>query len=95
MILVPRQLQRAGMTGRVPYYGGRLTPAHIHALQHPNEPVPPSLALPPMGRTATTPREPKVVRQLRKMRDKGVITDEEFTTISARVQARMQPRMQP
>ena len=23
MILVPRQLQRAGMTGNVPYYGGR------------------------------------------------------------------------
>jgi hypothetical protein len=39
-----------------------------------------------MGRSATTPRSPKVVRQLRKMRDEGVITDEEFATISARVQ---------
>ena len=27
MLLVPRQLQRSGMTGQVPYYGGRLTPA--------------------------------------------------------------------
>ena len=27
MLLVPRQLRRAGMTGNVPYYGGRLTPA--------------------------------------------------------------------
>ena len=85
MILVPRQLERAGMTGSVPYYGGRLTPAHIYALQHPNQPVPASMGLPAMGRTATTPKESKVVRQLRKMRDKGVITDEEFQTISARM----------
>ncbi len=85
MILVPRQLQRAGMTGRVPYYGGRLTPAHIYSLQHPNEPLPPSLAQPPMTRSAVAPKEPKEVRQLRKLRDKGLITDEEFTTISARV----------
>ncbi|MDH2415234.1 SHOCT domain-containing protein [Nocardioides sp. CER19] len=87
MILVPRQLQRAGMTGSVPYYGGRLTPAQVHALEHPNEPLPPSLRLPPVSRSATTPKDPKVVRQLRKMRDKGVITEEEFTTISARVRA--------
>ena len=85
MILVPRQLQRSGMTGRVPYYGGRLTPAHIYSLQHPNEPVPSSLQHPSLGRSATTPTDPKVVRQLRKLRDKGVITNEEFMTISARV----------
>ncbi|GAB7007011.1 hypothetical protein JCM18899A_44840 [Nocardioides sp. AN3] len=85
MILVPRQLQRAGMTGQVPYYGGRLTPAHIYSLEHPNEPLPPSLALPTMSRTPAPPKEPKIVRQLRKMRDKGVITDEEFAAISARV----------
>ena len=29
MLLVPKQLQRAGMTGNVPYYGGRFTPAPI------------------------------------------------------------------
>ena len=27
MLLVPRQLRRAGLTGDVPYYGGRFTPA--------------------------------------------------------------------
>ena len=88
MILVPRQLQRAGMTGQVPYYGGRLTPAHIYALQHPDQPLPPSLRNPSMSRAATTPKppkQPKDVRQLRKLRDKGVITEEEFRTISARV----------
>ena len=33
MLLAPRQLQRHGMTGAVPYYGGRLTPAHIYGIQ--------------------------------------------------------------
>lgn len=85
MILVPRQLQRAGMTGQVPYYGGRLTPAHIYGLQHPDQPVPPSMGMAPTARASTTAEEPKVVRQLRKMRDKGVITEDEYATISARV----------
>jgi hypothetical protein len=31
MRLVPRQLRRAGMTGNVPYYGGRFTPAQAAA----------------------------------------------------------------
>ena len=35
MLLVPRQLQRAGMTGDVPYYGGRFTPAQAYAASHP------------------------------------------------------------
>ena len=35
MILVPRQLARAGMTGNVPYYGGRFTPAQAYAASHP------------------------------------------------------------
>ena len=34
MLLVPKQLQRVGMTGYVPYYGGRLTPAHAYAASH-------------------------------------------------------------
>lgn len=85
MILVPRQLQRSGMTGRVPNYGGRLTPAQIHALQHPDQQVPPSLQHLPVSRAAAPGKEPKVVRQLRKMRDRGVITEAEFATISARV----------
>ena len=35
MLLVPKQLQRAGMTGNVPYYGGRFTPAQAYAASHP------------------------------------------------------------
>jgi|SoimicmetaTmtHPA_FD_contig_31_18934198_length_1135_multi_3_in_0_out_0_2 hypothetical protein len=40
MLLVPKQLQRAGMTGNVPYYGGRFTPAQAYAASHPSAPPP-------------------------------------------------------
>jgi hypothetical protein len=40
MLLVPRQLRRAGMTGNVPYYGGRFTPAQAYAAAHPPHPPP-------------------------------------------------------
>ena len=43
MLLVPKQLQRAGMTGAVPYYGGRFSPAQAYAASHPTAP-PPSFA---------------------------------------------------
>ena len=38
MLLVPRQLLRSGMTGSVPYYGGRFTPAQAWAAAHPTAP---------------------------------------------------------
>jgi hypothetical protein len=37
VVLVPRQLQRSGMTGNVPYYGGRFTPAQAYAASHPRQ----------------------------------------------------------
>ena len=40
MLLVPKQLQRVGMTGSVPYYGGRLSPAQAYAASHPTAPPP-------------------------------------------------------
>jgi hypothetical protein len=40
MLLVPKQLRRAGMTGNVPYYGGRFTPAQAYAASHPSAPPP-------------------------------------------------------
>jgi hypothetical protein len=85
MILVPRQLQRASMTGQVPYYGGRLTPAHIYALEHPGEPVPPSLGFPPVRSVTPPPREPEALLRLRELRDQGVLTDAELETFAARV----------
>lgn len=43
MILVPRQIRMTGMTGTVPYYGGRFTPAQAYAAAHP-APRPPDRA---------------------------------------------------
>ena len=40
MLLVPKQLQRVGMTGNVPYYGGRFSPAQAYAASHPTAPPP-------------------------------------------------------
>lgn len=56
MLLVPRQLRRAGMTGDVPYYGGRFSPSQAYALSHPGPP-PPSVAtaVDVAGRSARPP----------------------------------------
>jgi hypothetical protein len=50
MRLVPKQLLRAGMTGQVPYYGGRLSPAQAYAASHPSG-RPPESVLPMAGST--------------------------------------------
>jgi hypothetical protein len=73
MLLVPRQLQRVGMTGNVPYYGGRLTPAHAYAASHPVQPAPQ-----PPGSNPT-------IDALQRLRAAGVVTEEEYARILARV----------
>ena len=82
MLLVPRQLQRVGMTGDVPYYGGRFTPAQAYAASHPKRrPAPaPSAASPP----AASP--PATVDALTHLRDTGVITQEEYAKLLTRTQ---------
>lgn len=60
MLLVPRQLQRSGMTGAVPYYGGRLTPAQAYAASHPQG-APPNqspTAWNPIATAASPPAPP-------------------------------------
>ncbi|BBH68294.1 hypothetical protein ACTI_49790 [Actinoplanes sp. OR16] len=59
------------MTGDVPYYGGRLTPAQAHAASHPNRPRP---------RPAPDP-----LVALRQLLDAGVITAQEYQDLRARV----------
>jgi hypothetical protein len=73
MLLVPRQLRRVGMTGDVPYYGGRLTPAQAYAASHP--PPPPPVAAP----------APDPLVALRNLLDTGVITAAEYQDLRARV----------
>lgn len=91
MRLVPRQLQRSGMTGSVPYYGGRLTPAQAYAASHPTSnvamtprllPMPP--AAPPAA-TAAAPQSAQSLAALQHLRDAGVLTDEELRMLAARV----------
>ena len=73
MLLVPRQLRRSGMTGSVPYYGGRFTPAQAYAASHPSAPAPdrpapsrsPAAAPPAPAREPSLPRPPTPIRTRR------------------------------
>ena len=83
MLLVPKQLRRVGMTGDVPYYGGRFTPAQAYAASHPSRrPGPPAAPVPaPAVAAAGTDAR----HALEHLRDAGVITAEEYETLRARV----------
>ena len=90
MLLVPRQLMRAGMTGNVPYYGGRFTPAQAYAAAHPYTsqappPPPPAAPQPP---APPRPREPRTdpVPALQQLYSSGVITRDEYHELLDRVQ---------
>ena len=93
MLLVPRQLKRAGMTGDVPYYGGRFTPAQAYAASHPpshrhpqsqTHPQPQSPPQPPSDASPPSARDDQLAA-LQHLRDAGVITAEEHQRLSARV----------
>ena len=80
MLLVPRQLQRVGMTGDVPYYGGRFTPAQAYAASHPRaRPVAPRPVAPRPGARADQ------LAALQHLLDTGVITPEEHRVMLDRV----------
>jgi len=89
MLLVPRQLQRTGMTGNVPYYGGRFTPAQAYAAAHPSAGRPPQAtpsgpaAMPVRGAAATSQNEKHDA--LRKLLDSGVLTPGEYDELVTRV----------
>ena len=89
MLLVPRQLQRTGMTGNVPYYGGRFTPAQAYAAAHPRAGRPaqaaPSepAAMPVHGAAATSQSEK--LDALRKLLDSEVLTPGEYDELVTRV----------
>jgi hypothetical protein len=86
MLLVPRQLQRAGMTGDVPYFGGRFTPAQAYAASHPRArpaPPPPSSPARPAGAHASSRADQ--LAALRHLLDTGVISPEEHEQLRDRV----------
>jgi hypothetical protein len=95
MLLVPRQLLRSGMTGSVPYYGGRFTPAQAWAAAHPAAPPMGSPAggsavaairrpLPPAQADASSNDEPATKAALRQLHQSGVLTDEEYDELLRR-----------
>ena len=86
MLLVPRQLQRAGMTGDVPYYGGRFSPAQAYAASHPRaRPVAPPPAPPAHPVDAPAPSRADQLASLQHLLDTGVISPEEHQQLLTRV----------
>ena len=87
MLLVPKQLRRAGMTGVVPYFGGRFTPAQAYAASHPTHrpgpPRPAATSTQPPAPAAAVPTDARVA--LANLRDAGVITPEEYADLCTRV----------
>jgi len=73
-----------GMTGGVPYYGGRFTPAQAYAAAHPPPPVPPPPAPPPDGPPPAEPRQDPL-EALQHLLDSGVLTQDEFDDLRQRV----------
>src|SRR3954452_17915892 len=86
MLLVPRQLRRAGMTGDVPYYGGRFTPAQAYAAAHPRA-RPVAAPSPPRADQVAAPSSPRAdqLAALQHLLDTGVITPEEHRRLCVRV----------
>jgi hypothetical protein len=63
------------MTGNVPYYGGRLTPAQAYTASHPAPPPPRA----PAGARSTT------LDALEHLRAAGVITESEYAQVLKRI----------
>lgn len=65
-----------GMTGEVPYFGGRFSPAQAYAASHPKPPLP-----------ATNPAPPKrdPLEMLDELRETGVIDQGEYEQLRARI----------
>ena len=69
------------MTGNVPYYGGRFTPAQAYAAAHPPRPQVP----PPAPQAPARPTQDPV-EALQHLLDTGVLTQEEFEALRERVE---------
>jgi hypothetical protein len=87
MILVPRHLQRAGMTGNVPYYGGRLTPAQAWGASHraPQPVAVPDTARPAHGAPVEGSSTRDAASALESLRESGVLTPEEYDELRRRM----------
>jgi hypothetical protein len=83
VVLVPRQLRFTGMTGNVPYYGGRFTPAQAYAAAHPTVASPPPP--PPARAPDTESSRPDPLEGLDHLLEAGVVDDQEYERLRARI----------
>jgi hypothetical protein len=78
-----------GMTGSVPYYGGRFTPAQAYAAAHPTRQQPPPPPGPPSPHPPAAPSSAPARRDPRSALDdllaSGVITEEEHAELRERL----------
>ncbi|HET7350252.1 MAG TPA: hypothetical protein VFJ28_04895 [Marmoricola sp.] len=76
-----------GMTGNVPYYGGRFTPAQAFAASHPSpRPAPPRPAQPradPPNAAGPPRRDP--LEALDHLLETGVVDQQEYEQLRARI----------
>jgi hypothetical protein len=72
-----------GMTGNVPYYGGRFTPAQAFAASHPTQPPPPPRPAPPPDAAPPAPRDP--LEALDRLLETGVVDQQEYEQLRARI----------
>jgi len=85
VVLVPRQIRMTGITGNVPYYGGRMSPAQAYAASHPAPPPQPApQASPPPAAPVASPPRRDPAEALQDLLDQGVITRAEHDDLLAR-----------
>jgi hypothetical protein len=84
MLLVPKQLQRAGMTGDVPYYGGRFSPAQAYAASHPSH-RPPSPLSPAPRQPVPARGDADTLTALQHLLDTDVIDETEYRQLRERL----------
>ncbi len=82
VVLVPRQIRMTGITGNVPYYGGRMSPAQAYAAAHPTQQRPPAPVAAPAPPPIAPRRDP--AEALKDLLDSGVISQEEHDDLLAR-----------
>jgi len=87
VLLVPRQLARAGMTGDVPYYGGRMSPAQAYAASHRRQAAggPPAPAPPPPPPPTSPAKQAAQLETLQQLLDDGLISAAEHARLASRV----------
>ena len=73
----------SGMTGHVPYYGGRFTPAQAYAASHPQGVAAPPRPPAPAARPVRDPRS--ALDSLGRLLADGVVDQQEYDDLRARI----------